>query len=288
MTMTKTLEKKRPSIVKFAGAAAESIRRRKAELDPNRVCSIPGCTTHVGKENLGSLCVRHRWRVREAGHPWHPMPLGKERKAARQAVVRHLEDLGRTDAARLIALMNRATDRLRETTANAIKPVQIRREARSLTTKGKAQIVFAWLNKRSDFERFARRMLIEAMTLEVWASCFYHGQKRDLPKLLNTTVGRTAVWFACKGGLKETKTRTVARWITRNCYLASEGPMQKVYVDETTTDKWRPSNYVRVAVGRRVFDALREILPTDWVTDQMVTETLKELQTTKGEPLIAA
>jgi hypothetical protein len=286
--MTKTLEKKRPSVIKFADITAESVRRRKAKLDPHRVCSVPGCSTLVGKENLGSLCVRHRWRAREAGHPWHPMPLGKERKAARQAVVSYLEHLGKADAARLMVLMNRATDGLRETTANAIKPAQIRREANLLTTNGKAQIVFGWLNRRNDFERLARRMLIEAMTLEVWAACFYHGQKRDLPKLLDTTVGRTAVWFACKGGLKETKTRTVARWITRNCYPASEGPMQKVYVDETTTDKWRPSNYVRVAVGRRVFLALREILPANWVTDQMIWETLTETQSTKGEPHIAA
>lgn len=216
------------------------------------------------------------------------MPLNKERRAARQAVARYLEDLGRTDATRLMMLMNRATDTLREPTSNALTPVQIRREALSLTTNGKAQIVWAWLNTRSDFERLARRMLIEAMTLEVWAACFYHGQKRDLPKLLHTTVGRTAVWFACKSGLKETKTRTVARWITRNCYPVSEGPMQKVYVDETTTDKWRPSNYVRVAVGRRVFTALREILPTDWVTDRMVTEILRKFQTTEGEPRKAA
>ena len=277
--MTKTLEKKRPSTIEFADVTAESVRKRKAKLDPNRVCSVSGCSTLVGKENLGSLCVRHRWRAREAGHPWHPMPLGKERKAARQAVARYLEGLSRTDAARFAVFMHRATDRLREPTINALKPVQIRREAYSLTTKGKAQIVWAWLNKRDDFERLARRMLIEAMTLEVWASCFYHGQKRDLPKLLNTTVGRTAVWFACKGGMKETKTRTVAKWITRNCYPASEGPMQKVYVDETTTDKWRPSNYVRVAVGRRVFTALREMLPASWVTDQMIVDTLKECQT---------
>jgi hypothetical protein len=206
------------------------------------------------------------------------MPLGKERKAARQAVVSYLEHLGRTDAARLMAFINRAVDRLREPVSNALSPVQIRREAHSLTTKGKAQIVWAWLTKRDDFERLARRMLIEAMTLEVWAACFYHGQKRDLPKLLNTTVGRTAVWFACKGGMKETKTRTVAKWTTRNCYPASEGPMQKVYVDETTTDKWRPSNYVRVAVGKRVFDALREILPSNWVTDQMITETIQSME----------
>lgn len=285
--MTKTLEKKRPSTIKFADAAAESIRQRKAKLDPNRPCSAPGCANPVGPESIGTLCVKHVWRCREAGHPWHPIPRGIERKAARQAVVRYLEDLGRRDATRLMTLMNRAVDKLREPVSNALKPVQIRREAHSLTTNGKAQIVWAWLNRRDDFERLARRMLIEAMTLEVWAACYYHGQKRDLPKLLNTTVGRTAVWFACKGGLKETKTRTVAKWITRNCYPASEGPMQKVYVDETTTDRWRPSNYVRVAVGRRVFTALREILPSNWVTDQMITATLRDIQT-EGEPRIAA
>jgi hypothetical protein len=37
-----------------------------------------------------------------------------------------------------------------------------------------------------------------------------------------------------------------------------------------------------------VFTALREILPGNWVTDQMVCETLKETQSTKGEPRIAA
>lgn len=281
----KTLEKKRDALQRQRPEMADSLRRRKAKLDPNRVCTVPGCSTHVGPENLGSLCRKHKERSRFSGHPWHRMPLGLERKAARRAVVRYLEDLSNTDAQRLVTFMGLAVGKLSEPVSNALRPARIRSNARVFTTRGKAQIVYAWLNKRDDWERLARRLLIEAMALEVWARCFYEGAKNDLPKLLHTTVGRTAVWFAGMGGMQETKTRTVARWITRNCYPVSEGPMQKVYADETTTDRWRPSNYVRVAVGKRLFEALREILPSNWVTDQMITDTI---QSTKGEPRIAA
>jgi hypothetical protein len=172
--------------------------------------------------------------------------------------------------------MNAAVNRLREPVGNALTPPQIRREAPSLTTKGKSQIVFAWLNKRKDFEQFARRLLIEAMALEVWAACFYQDQKARLPKLVHTTVGRTAVWCA---HIRETKMRITTKWITRSCYPVSEGPMQKITTEMPVTDRWKPTPYVRVAVGKRVFLALREILPANWVTDQMIVETLREYQT---------
>ena len=187
-----TLERKNPAKTKWSfEVGAEDLRKRKAKLDPNRVCTVPGCSTLVSKENLGPLCTKHVWRQREAGHAWHPMPMGKQRKAARQAVVRYLDEVSTSrDAGRFLAFMDVAVNRLKEPTGNALKPPQIRREAPSLTTKGKSQIVFAWLNKRKDFEQFARRLLIEAMTLEVWAACFYQDQKAKLPKLLNTTVGQ--------------------------------------------------------------------------------------------------
>jgi hypothetical protein len=208
--------------------------------------------------------------------------MGKQRKAARQAVVKYLDKVSQgTDAESFLAFMDRAVIRLREPLGNALKPPQIRREAPSLTTKGKSQIVFAWLNKRKDFEQMARRLLIEAMTLEVWAACFYEDQKVKLPKLLNTTVGRTAVWCA---HIRETKIRLTTKWVMRACYPTREGPMQKVTVEVPVTERWKPTPYVRVAVGKRVFLALREIVPTNWVTDQMITETLKEYQTTEGEP----
>src|SRR5262249_844014 len=155
--------------------------------------------------------------------------------------------------------------RLREPVGNALKPPAIRREAPFLTTKGKAQIVWAWLNSRGDFERLARRLIIEAMALEVWAACFYEGQNTDLPRLLNTPGGRSAVWLA---HIQETKTRLTTKWVTRPCYPASEGPMTKITTEVPVTDRWRPTPYVRVAVGRRVFDALREVLPRGWVTHQ--------------------
>lgn len=59
--------------------------------------------------------------------------------------------------------------------------------------------------------------------------------------------------------------------------------MQKTTVEVPVTDRWKPTPYVRVAVGKRVFLALREILPTNWVTDQMIAETLKAYQTMEGE-----
>jgi hypothetical protein len=129
-------------------------------------------------------------------------------------------------------------------------------------------------------------LLIEAMTLEVWAKSFYEGRKAELPRLLSTTVGRAAVWLS---HIQDTQVRTVTKWITRNCYPVSEGPMKKVTVEEPQTDKWRPTPYVRVTVGKRVFLALREILPANWITDQMIAETLIDYQTqTKGEPQRAA
>jgi len=203
--------------------------------------------------------------------------MGKQRKAARQAVVRYLDDVSKSkDAVSFLTFMGRAVNRLREPVSNALSPPQIRREAPSLTTRGKSQLVFAWLNKRSDFEHIARRLLIEAMTLEVWSACFYEDQKTRLPKLLNTTVGRTAVWCA---HIRETKMRLATKWVARSCYPVSEGPMQKTTVEVPVTDRWRPTPYVRVAVGKRVFIALREILPANWVTNQMIAETMKEHQT---------
>ena len=252
---------------------AESLRRRKAKLDPNRVCTVHGCSSLVGPENLGSLCLRHKKRMREAGHAWHPIPRGKQRKAARKAVVRYLEDMSNHDAVRLVMFMNRAANLLREPLSNALKPSKIRGSSILLTTKGKAQIVWAWLSKREDFDRLACRLLIEAMTLEVWAKCFYEGSKAELPRLLYTTVGRSAVWLS---HIQDTQVRTVTKLVYRNCYPVSEGPMKKITVEEPQTDKWRPSNYVRVAVGKRVFEALREILLRDWVTDQMIADTLTE------------
>jgi hypothetical protein len=205
--------------------------------------------------------------------------MGKQRKAARQAVVRYLDEVSKgKDAGRFLAFMDTAVNKLREPLGNALSPPQIRREATELTTLGKSQIVFAWLNKRGDFEKMARRLLIEAMTLEVWAACFYQDQQAGLPRLLNTTAGRTAVWCA---HIRETKTRVITKWVTRTCYPASEGPMQKVITEVPVTDRWKPTHYVRVAVGRRVFRALREVLPSGWVTDQMITETINNTQNDK-------
>ncbi len=251
--------------------------RRKASLDPNRVCTVLGCSTPVSAENIGSLCTKHRWRQKEAGHAWHPIPMGKQRKAARQAVVRYLDEVSNSrDAGRFLNFMDTAVNRLKEPLGNALNPIQIRREASELTTRGKSQIVFAWLSKRKDFEQMARRLLIEAMTLEVWAACFYDDQKSRLSRLLNTTVGRTAVWCA---HIRETKMRLTAKWVTRSCYPVSEGPMQKIIAEVPVTDRWKPTPYVRVAVGRRVFLALREVLPANWVTDQMIAETLRQYKT---------
>jgi hypothetical protein len=278
-----TLEKKNPSKTEWSfNIGAEDLRRRKARLNPQRVCTVPGCSMLVSKENIGTLCTKHHWRQREAGHAWHPIPRGKQRKASRQTVVRYLDEVSKSrDAARLLAFIDIAVNKLREPVSNALKPAQIRREAPTLTTKGKSQIVWAWLSKRKDFERLARRLLIEAMTLEVWAKCFYEDQRARLPKLLHTTVGRTAVWCS---HIKETKTRTVTKWITRSCYPASEGPTQKITVEEPATDQWRPTPFVRVTVGKRVFTALREVLPTDWVTDQMIAETLRDYQSMEDQP----
>lgn len=273
----KTLERKRSAKIDWSyRVGAENLRRRKASLDPNRVCSVSGCSTSVGKENLGTLCVRHRWREKNSGHAWHPIPKGKQRKAARQAVVRYLEDMSSREADSFAILMSAAINRrLKEPVGNALKPLHIRSEAPTLTTKGKAQIVFAWLNQRKDFDQFARRLLIEAMTLEVWATCFYEDQKVKLPKLLNTTIGRTAVWCA---HIRETKTRSTTKWIMRSCYPTSEGPMLKTTIEVPVTDRWKPTPYVRVAVGKRVFLALREILPANWVSDQMITETIQSIE----------
>jgi hypothetical protein len=273
----KTLERKNLAKTKWSfEVGAEDLRKRKAKLNPHRVCTVPGCSTRVSTENLGTLCTKHHWRQREAGHAWHPIPIGKQRKAARQAVVRYLEEVSNgKDAASFLAFMNRAVNRLREPVSNALTPPQIRREAPSLTTKGKSQIVFAWLNRRKDFEQFARRLLIEAMALEVWAACFYQDQKVRLPKLLNTTVGRTAVRCA---HIRETKMRITTKWVTRSCYPTSEGPMLKTSVEVPVTDRWKPTHYVRAAVGKRVFAALREILPLNWVSDQMITETLQSMR----------
>jgi hypothetical protein len=205
--------------------------------------------------------------------------MGKGRRAARRTVVRYLDEVSKSkDAGRLLTFIEIAVNKLREPVSNALKPAQIRREAPTLTTKGKSQIVFAWLNKRDDFEELARRLLIEAMTLEVWSKCFYEGEKAGLPKLLQTTVGRTAVWCS---HIQETKDRYVTQWVTRSCYPASEGPMQKVTVEVPVTERWRPTPYVREVVGRRVFLALRELLPTNWVTDEMITEILQDYQSTK-------
>jgi hypothetical protein len=100
----------------------------------------------VSKENLGTFCTKHHRRQREAGHAWHPIPKGKQRTAARQAVVRYLDEISKgKDAASFLALMDRAVSRLREPVSNALTPPQIRRQAPALTTKGKSQIVFAWL-----------------------------------------------------------------------------------------------------------------------------------------------
>jgi hypothetical protein len=202
--------------------------------------------------------------------------MGKQRKAARQTVARYLNEVSSgKDAVSFLSFMDRAVNRLREPVTNALTPPKIRREAPTLTTKGKSQIVWAWLNKRRDFEQWSRRLLIEAMTLEVWAACFYRDQKAKLPKLLNTTAGRTAVWCA---HIRETKVRTATKWEHRNCYSASEGPWRKYTVEEPVTDRWKPSPYVRVMVGKRVFLALREMLPTNWVTDQMITETIQSMK----------
>lgn len=262
--------------------AVERLRQDKARLDLNRVCTVPACSTRVSPENLGSLCTRHRWRQKEAGHAWHPMPRGKPRKAARRAVARYLDAASQSnDAGRLLTLLQAAISRkLREPVSNALKPAQIRRETHSLTTKGKSQIVWAWLNQRQDFDRLAYRLLIEAMTLEVWARCFYEGQKVHLPRLLHTTVGRTAVWCS---HIQETKIRTTTQWVSRSCYPASEGPMQKVSADIPVTDRWRPTPYVRVAVGKRVFLALREALPANWITDNMIADTLRDYQSMKEQ-----
>lgn len=282
-----SLEKKNLAKTRWSyEVGAQDLLRRKAKLDPNRVCTVPGCSMPVSAENLGSLCTKHLWRQREAGHAWHPMPTGKQRKAARLAVVRFLDETSNgIGSASFLTHMARAANRLREPVHNALTPPQIRREAPSLTTKGKSQIVFAWLNKRKDFERTARRLLIEAMTLEVWAACFYQDQRAKLPKLLNTTVGRTAVWCA---HIRETKIRLTTKWVTRSCYPVSEGPMQKITVEVPITDRWKPTPYVRVAVGKRIFVALREMLPTNWVTDQMIAKTLRDFQEMKGEPQPAA
>ena len=47
---------------------------------------------------------------------------------------------------------------------------------------------------------------------------------------------------------------------------------------------WRPTPFARVTVGKRVFTALREVLPTDWVTDQMIAETLRDYQSMEDQP----
>jgi hypothetical protein len=278
-----TLDRKNPAKTKWNfEVGADDLRKRKAKLDPHRVCTVSGCSTMVSPENLGVLCTKHHWRQREAGHAWHPMPRGKQRKAARRAVARYLDEVSKSkDAGRLLAFMDAAVKRLREPVSNALKPAQIRREAHSLTTKGKSQIVWAWLNQRQDFERLAYRLLIEAMALEVWARCFYEGQKVSLPRLLHTTVGRTAVWCS---HIQETKIRTTTQWVTRSCYPASEGPMQKVTADIPVTDRWRPTPYVRVAVGKRVFLALREVLPANWITDDMIADTLRDCQSMEEKP----
>jgi len=262
--------------------AVERLQRDKARLDPHRICTVPGCSTRVSPENLGSLCTKHRWRQKEAGHAWHPMPRGKQRRAARRAVARYLDAASQSnDAGRLLALLQTAVNRkLREPVSNALKPAQIRREAHSLTTKGKSQIVWAWLSQRQDFDRLAYRLLIEAMMVEVWARCFYEGQKVNLPRLLHTTVGRTAVWCS---HIQETKIRATTQWIARSCYPASEGPMQKVTAEIPVTDQWRPTPYVRVAVGKRVFLALREALPANWITDDMIANALRDYQSMKEQ-----
>jgi hypothetical protein len=120
----KTLERKRSAKIDWSyRVGAEDLRRRKARLDPNRACTAPGCSTPVGKENLGSLCVRHRWRQKMAGHAWHPMPMGKQRKAARQAVVRYLDEVSNgTGADSFLAFMKAAINRLREPVGNALTP----------------------------------------------------------------------------------------------------------------------------------------------------------------------
>jgi len=267
-----TLERKR--IEKFnwyENVGKPDLLRRKARLDPERVCTVPGCSTLVDKENLGSLCEKHKWRQREAGHAWHPMPFGKQRRAARLAVVKYLESMCENDADVFIVFMRGAINRLREPLSNAIRPGRARAESPTLTTQGKAQIVFAWLNKRKDFDSVASRFLIEAMSLELWAACFYQGERSKLNKLLHTTVGRTAITLS---KIRETIPRIVTKNIKRSCYPASEGPWQKITTEEPITDRWEPSKYVRTFVGKRIFNALRELVSPFWITDEMILETV--------------
>lgn len=140
MTNGSTLDRKNPAKTKWSSEiGADDLRNRKAKLSPHRICTAPGCPTKVSPENLGTLCTKHHWRQREAGHAWHPMPSGKQRRAARRAVARYLECQS-NDAGRLLTLLQAAISRkLREPVSNALKPAQIRREAHSSPPRVRAR-----------------------------------------------------------------------------------------------------------------------------------------------------
>jgi hypothetical protein len=135
-----------------------------------------------------------------------------------------------------------------------------------LTTRGKAQVVFAWLTKRADFEKVAHRLLLEAASLEAWAACWYEGQKKDLPRFLHTQLGKVAFRFA---RIRETKVRYVSMRRADGTRIETELPV---------VERWKPGEPTFTAVGRRVYEALREVLPKDWFTDELITQTLLDYQ----------
>jgi hypothetical protein len=233
----------------------ERLRQFKAQLDPNRKCKVPGCSTPVGPTNIGRWCPRHHHRNKSAGHPWIRRPTGNDRKAARQAVAKYLAGMSEVEAASFQVRMRAAIKTLYEPPANALAPAKARSIGPTLTLRGKAQIILAHLNKREDFERVATRLLIAAMSLECWSAAFWDDSRKTLPRFLNTTLGQTSTRLA---RLYEKKTR-----------LTNRGEQEVI-------ERWVPTDPARAALGGRITSALRTVLPRYWVTDQMITDTITE------------
>jgi hypothetical protein len=233
----------------------ERLRQFKAQLDPNRKCKVPGCSTPVGPRNLGRWCPRHHRRIQFVGHPWIERPVGSERRAAREAVARYLAGMSEVEAASFQVRMQAAIRTLYEPPSNALPPAKARSIGPTLTLRGKAQIILAHLNKREGFDRTATRLLIEAMSLECWAAAYWGDSRKTLPRFLNTTLGQTSTRLA---RLYEKKTR-----------LTNRGELEVI-------ERWVPTDPARAAVGARITSALRMILPRYWVTDQIITDTITE------------
>jgi hypothetical protein len=174
--------------------------------------------------------------------------------------------------------MPRAIQALRRPASLALAPARIKSHAKTLNTEGKADVALAWFAKQPDFEAQAKKLLIFALALDLYAEMIRRGvwefrgpgepepeDLKRLPRWQHAALGRRV---ARQARIRETKMR-----------LAPSGRGHGIMDDVEVTERWTVPDGTRTLLGKFVMTkALPELVGKGWILEAMIPETAQRTE----------